>query len=112
MEMLSTLGRTSYFNENRRSLIIFSDLIQYNKNSVNLYTSCNNQGSPKANAQNALSSYKKNSSAYPQLELSREVNIELHQIPRPEQKNIQQSCLTTFWQDAFGQAIPSFIPLP
>jgi len=42
---------------------------------------------------------------------AKDVNVELHQIPRPELK-IQQSCLITFWQDAFGQATPSIIPLP
>jgi len=112
MEVLSTIGRTNNYNDNRRSLFIFSDLLQNHKNSVNLYKSCTVNGSSLENAQIALSTYRNNSSAYPQLILNRNVYVELHQIPRPERKNIQQSCITTFWQDAFGQATPTFIPLP
>jgi hypothetical protein len=111
IEMLSVIGRTSYFNENRRSLFVFSDLIQYNKGSVNLYKTCTGEGSPVTKAQTALASYRKDNSSFPQLQLSKDVNVELYQIPRPELK-IQQSCLTAFWQDAFGQATPSITPLP
>jgi hypothetical protein len=112
LEMISTLGRTNYFNENRRSLFVFSDLLQYNKDSVNLYSACSGDGSPKTKAELALNTYRKNSQSYPQIQLSRDVKVELHQIPRPKEKNIQQACITAFWSDAFGQASPSIDPLP
>lgn len=112
LEMLSTLGRTNYFNESRRSLFVFSDLLQYSKDSVNLYSACAGDGSGKSKADLALNSYRKNAQAYPQLQLSKDVKIELHQIPRPKEKNIQQSCITAFWGNAFGQATPVIDPLP
>jgi hypothetical protein len=112
LEMLSTLGRTNYFNKNRRSLFVFSDLLQYSKESVNLYTACSGVDSAKSKADLALSEYRKNSHTYPQIQLSREVKVELHQIPRPKQKNLQQACITSFWEHAFGQSIPMFDPLP
>lgn len=112
LEMISTIGRTSYFNENRRSLFVFSDLLQYNKASVNLYSSCAGAGSPKVKAEAALSSYRTNAPSYPQIQLSKDVKVELHQIPRPNEKNIQQACITSFWADAFGQATPMIDPLP
>ena len=112
LEMLSTLGRTNYFNENRRSLFVFSDLLQYSKGSVNLYSACAGDGSAKAKAELALNTYRKNSQTYPQMQLSRDVNVELHQIPRPNEKNVQQACITAFWGNAFGQATPVIDPLP
>ena len=111
-EMLSTLGRTNYFNENRRSLFVFSDLFQYSKDSVNLYTACAGSGSANSKAESALSKYRMNAQAYPQIQLSKDVKVELHQIPRPKEKNLQQACLTAFWEGAFGQSIPIIDPLP
>lgn len=112
IEMISTIGRTSYFNENRRSLIIFSDLLQHSKDSVSLYTACSGGGSPSEKAQAAALTYRRNAQSYPPIQLGRDVHVELHQIPRPEQKNLQQACLTSFWQDVFGLSVPSFDPLP
>ena len=113
IEMVSTIGRTSFFNDNRRSLIIFSDLLQYSKNSVNLYTACNgNSSAAHDNGVGAFKQYINNSKAYPPLFLQRNVLVELHQIPRPDIRNIQLGCLTSFWQDAFGQSTPFIIPLP
>jgi hypothetical protein len=112
VEMLSTLGRTNYFNENRRSLFVFSDLLQYSKDSVSLYSACSGDEPAKSKAEQALNIYRKNAQTYPQLQLSNDVKVELHQIPRPREKNIHQACLTGFWGNAFGQAIPTFDPLP
>jgi hypothetical protein len=112
MEMVSTIGRTNYFNEDRRSLIIFSDLLQYRKESVDLYKACSGSGTPKEMGGNALALYRKNASSYPQIQLRKEVVVELHQIPRPSQSNLQQGCITSFWQDAFGQTTPVIDPLP
>jgi hypothetical protein len=112
LEMISTISKTSYFGDNRRGLIIFSDLLQYQKESVNLYTACAGPGSPKSMAEVALDRYRKSASSYPQVQLRRDVLVELHQIPRPNLRNIQQGCISAFWQDAFGQAIPVFDPLP
>lgn len=112
MEMVSTISKTSYFNENRRSLIIFSDLLQYQKDSVDLYKACAGSGSPKLMAENALAQYRKNATSYPQVQFKRDVLVELHQIPRPSQRNIQQGCISAFWQDAFGQSVPVIDPLP
>ena len=112
LEMLSTLGRTNYFNENRRSLFVFSDLLQYSKDSVNLYSACAGDGSAKAKAEIAQNTYRKNAKAYPQMQLSTDVKIELHQIPRPSEKKIQQACITAFWENSFGQATPIIDPLP
>ena len=66
----------------------------------------------KSKADLALNAYRKNAQAYPQLQLNKDVKIELHQIPRPKEKNIQQSCITAFWGNAFGQATPVIDPLP
>ena len=112
LEMLSTLGRTSYFNENRRSLFVFSDLLQYSKDSVSLYSACTGDSPAKSNAEKALNMYRKNAQTYPQLQLTKDVKVELHQIPRPKEKNIQQACITAFWEDAFGQSTPTIDPLP
>jgi len=112
MEMISTIGRTSFFNENRRSLFVFSDLLQYRKDSVNLYVACSGDGSPVEKAQAAAHTYRRTAQTYPPLQLGPDVLVELHQIPRPEQKKLQQSCLTLFWQESFGLALPTFDPLP
>jgi len=112
MEVVSTIGRTNYFNEDRRSLIIFSDLLQYRKESVDLYMACSGKVAPKDMGESALALYRKNASSYPQIELKKDVIVELHQIPRPSQRNIQQGCITSFWQDAFGQTTPVIDPLP
>ena len=112
IEMLSTLGRTNYFNENRRSLFVFSDLLQYSNDSVSLYSACTRDGPSKSKAEEALNMYRKNAQTYPQLNLSNDVIVELHQIPRPREKNIDQACITGFWGNAFGDANPTFDPLP
>jgi len=112
LEYISTLGRTSYFNENRRSLFIFSDLLQYSKESVSLYSACSGEGSAKSKAESAMSTYRKNAQSYPHIQLGRDVKVELHQIPRPKEKNLQQACITAFWAEAFGYASPIIDPLP
>ena len=112
METLSTIGRTSYFNENRKQLIIFSDLIEYSKNSVDLYQLCSASGNGFANGISAAKTYQLKAEIYPHLNLNKDINVELHQIPRPANRNIQNSCLIGFWQDAFGFATPLIDPLP
>lgn len=112
LEMISLLGRTSYFNDNRRNFILFSDLLQYSKTSISLYKACSGNAPAKNKAETALDAYRMKAQSYPPIQLSRDVKVELHQIPRPKEKDIQQGCVSSFWAEAFGNAVPIFDPLP
>ena len=112
IEMLSTIGRTKYFETDRKQLYVFSDLLEYSKYSVDLYKRCSTTYNPSANGFEAFREFLGKAKTFSPLQLPKDAKVELHQIPRPELKNIQQSCIVSFWQDAFGNSTPSFYPLP